>query len=143
MRKKLQLSRADLEEQLRAKDAGYEHLHRVLDPLVGRKDVWTQVAELVARLATPVPMRLSCPTCGELHIDKGILATKPHHTHACQRCGNVWRPAIVNTVGVRFLPGFKNDAPPPIVPQHPRTDHDGDGPCLACMPERILGDRDG
>lgn len=56
----------------------------------------------------PIPMRLICPTCGKLHIDDGEFATKPHHTHACQKCGNVWRPAIATTVGVRFLPGFKN-----------------------------------
>ena len=43
----------------------------------------------------------------ELHIDEGEFATKPHHTHACQACGHVWRPAIVPTTGVRFLPGFK------------------------------------
>lgn len=60
----------------------------------------------------PVPMRLHCPECGELHIDIGEFATKPHHTHACQECGHVWRPAVVNTVGVRFLPGFKNYGPP-------------------------------
>lgn len=59
----------------------------------------------------PIPMRLTCPLCGELHIDEGDFATKPHHTHACQHCGNVWRPAIVDTVGVQFLPGFKNEAP--------------------------------
>lgn len=35
--------------------------------------------------------------------------TKLHHTHACQTCGHVWRPAIVNTVGVQFLPGFKDE----------------------------------
>lgn len=58
---------------------------------------------------TPIPMRLVCPRCGELHIDEGEFATKPHHTHACQGCGEVWRPAVVHTVGVRFLPGFKND----------------------------------
>jgi hypothetical protein len=57
----------------------------------------------------PIPIRLLCPMCGELHIDVGEFATKPHHTHACQACGHVWRPAVVNTVGVRFLPGFKND----------------------------------
>lgn len=59
---------------------------------------------------TPIPMRLICPRsdCGELHIDAGEFVTKPHHTHACQYCGEVWRPAIVPTVGVRFLPGFKN-----------------------------------
>lgn len=57
----------------------------------------------------PVPMRLTCPECGALHIDEGEFATKPHHTHACQGCGMVWRPAVVPTVGVRFLPGFKNE----------------------------------
>lgn len=56
----------------------------------------------------PVPMRLRCPGCGALHLDEGEFATKPHHTHACQQCGEVWRPAVVATVGVQFLPGFKN-----------------------------------
>jgi hypothetical protein len=59
-----------------------------------------------------IPMRIPCPACGELHIDEGEFATQPHHTHACQKCGNVWRPAIVPTVGVRFLPGFKDEAKP-------------------------------
>lgn len=54
-----------------------------------------------------IPMRLNCPECRELHIDEGEFAKKPHHTHACQACGHVWRPAIVPTTGVRFLPGFK------------------------------------
>lgn len=57
----------------------------------------------------PVPMRLPCPKCHELHIDAGEFATKPHHTHACQACGAVWRPAIVATVGVRYLPGFRDE----------------------------------
>jgi hypothetical protein len=57
----------------------------------------------------PIPMRLTCPGCGALHIDVGVFATKPHHTHACQHCGLVWRPAIVDTVGVQFLPRFKNE----------------------------------
>lgn len=56
----------------------------------------------------PIPMRLPCPECGDLHIDEGEFATKPHHTHSCQRCGLIWRPALVATVGVRFLPGFKS-----------------------------------
>lgn len=56
-----------------------------------------------------IPMRLHCPECGALHIDEGEFAMQPHHTHACQHCGAVWRPAIVHTVGVRFLPGFKNE----------------------------------
>lgn len=59
---------------------------------------------------TPIPMRLPCPACSALHVDESDFATRPHHTHACQECGNVRRPAIVDTVGVRFLPGFRNEA---------------------------------
>lgn len=56
----------------------------------------------------PIPMLLWCPECSSRHYDVGEFETKPHHTHACQTCGHVWRPAIVATVGVQFLPGFKN-----------------------------------
>lgn len=56
----------------------------------------------------PIPMLIWCPECVTRHIDKGEFATEPHHTHACQHCGNVFRVAIGPTVGVRFLPGFKN-----------------------------------
>ena len=59
-------------------------------------------------IAVPIPMLLTCPSCGKRHVDEGEYATKEHHTHACQHCGTVWRPAIVATVGVQFLPGFKN-----------------------------------
>ncbi len=57
----------------------------------------------------PIPMILHCPDCSARHIDVGEFASKAHHTHACQGCGLVWRPAIVPTVGVQFLPGFKNE----------------------------------
>ncbi len=57
---------------------------------------------------TPIPMLLTCPSCSARHVDKGEFATKPHHTHACQQCGMVWRPAIVPTVGVQFLPGYND-----------------------------------
>lgn len=57
----------------------------------------------------PIPMLLTCPSCGERHIDEGEFATKPHHTHACQHCGMCWRPAVTATVGVQFLPGFKDE----------------------------------
>ena len=62
----------------------------------------------------PIPMILDCPMCHFKHVDEGEFATKPHHTHACQgpKCGLVWRPAIVPTVGVEYLPDFKN-APEP------------------------------
>lgn len=59
--------------------------------------------------APPVPMRIVCEGCGQLHIDEGEFATRAHHSHSCQHCGLTWRPAIVSTVGVRFLPGFKNE----------------------------------
>lgn len=56
-----------------------------------------------------IPMRLHCPECHQLHLDVGEYATMTHHTHACQHCGNVWRPAVVPTTGVQFLPGFRNE----------------------------------
>lgn len=61
----------------------------------------------------PVPMFLTCPKCNARHIDEGDFATKRHHTHSCQACGLTWRPAVVPTVGVAFLPGFKNESPGP------------------------------
>lgn len=57
----------------------------------------------------PIPMLLHCPMCNARHVDVGEFATKPHHTHACQNCGHVWRPAIIHTVGVQFLPGFRDE----------------------------------
>lgn len=61
------------------------------------------------RKNNPVPLIIHCPECNSRHIDKGEWVTKPHHTHACQFCGHCWRPAVVNTVGVKFLPGFKDE----------------------------------
>lgn len=58
----------------------------------------------------PVPMILYCPMCTERHIDEGEFETKVHHTHSCQSCGHTWRPAVVPTVGVMYLPGFKNES---------------------------------
>ncbi len=51
-------------------------------------------------------MLLWCPGCGERHIEVEF-ANRIHHTHACQSCGMVWRPAVVPTYGVQFLPGLK------------------------------------
>jgi hypothetical protein len=58
------------------------------------------------------PMIMNCPDCSARHIDEGDFERKPHHTHACQECGRVWRPAKFNTHGVRFLPGYKNGDEP-------------------------------
>jgi predicted RNA-binding Zn-ribbon protein involved in translation (DUF1610 family) len=82
--------------------------------LLGSSQPIELIAGLLATLeagSKPIPMRMPCPGCGDLHIDEGEFATKPHHTHACQECGLVWRPACVCTVGVKFLPGYKNEAP--------------------------------
>lgn len=65
-------------------------------------------ADIPMMRAEPIPMLLWCPQCGERHVDRGEFATKIHHTHACQDCGMTWRPAVVATTGVLFLPGFKD-----------------------------------
>jgi hypothetical protein len=73
--------------------------------------IWGQLAaQAPVEPAKPIPMLLTCPSCGERHIDLGAFAECAHHTHACQHCGMCWRPAVVVTVGVQFLPGFKNDS---------------------------------
>lgn len=68
----------------------------------------------VARLMAPIPMVLHCPACGHQHVDKAEPSTgwtnPPHKSHLCHRCGEVWRPAAVATVGVERLPrGGPND----------------------------------
>jgi len=57
----------------------------------------------------PIPMLLWCPECKARHVDAGAFKTKVHHTHSCQACGHTWRPAVVPTVGVQFLPGFRDE----------------------------------
>jgi hypothetical protein len=54
-------------------------------------------------------MLLNCPACHARHVDVGEFATKPHRTHCCSACGVVWRPALVPTVGVQFLPGYEHE----------------------------------
>lgn len=75
---------------------------------------------------TPIPMILHCPECRARHVDVGEFATKVHHTHSCQICGFTWRPAVVPTVGVQFLPGFKNE------PSDPRSAPEPIGKCETC-----------
>lgn len=74
-------------------------------------DLESAIVQLAHDREQPVPMIITCPivTCAARHIDKGKFATKPHHTHSCQACGHTWRPALVATVGVQFLPGFKDE----------------------------------
>lgn len=51
----------------------------------------------------PVLVLLWCPMCGERHVDGEAGFGKPHHTHACGKCGMHWRPAVVATVGVSMI----------------------------------------
>ncbi len=88
-----------LHESLKGRNEQLEHEIRT---------VMEENRKLQNRLVAPIPMTLWCPACKVRHIDEGQYATVPHRTHACQGCGLVWRPALVATVGVRFLPGFKN-----------------------------------
>lgn len=113
------------EEEQRRWDAAYGAAFAMLNEV----DLATKIADAaVAALASrapegakpePIPMLLWCPECGERHLDVGRFASKPHHTHACQGCGMVWRPAIGPTVGVEFLTGFKNEpaSPPSAAPE--------------------------
>lgn len=55
-----------------------------------------------------IPMLLWCPMCHTRHIDE---PDQPRHkSHACQRCGLVWRPCQLPTHGVEFLPGCQNES---------------------------------
>ena len=48
----------------------------------------------------PTPLILYCPSCNTQHIDEGEWATKPHKTHECQSCGQLFRPDDKPTVGI-------------------------------------------
>lgn len=74
------------------------------------------IVQMLEAARAPIPMRLHCPgrlddgsVCGVLHIDEGEFATRSHKVHACQSCGEHFQPALVPTVGVRWLPGCKNE----------------------------------
>lgn len=82
---------------------------RYLRPLEERiRGLRRALQEAHRALEQPTPMLLWCPECGTRHVDEGEWVHRHHHTHACQECGHVWRPAVSKTVGVQYLPGFKN-----------------------------------
>ncbi len=84
--------------------------HRTwLRTAIGSWSIGAAKPEYIPSAPVPLPMILTCPSCGVRHIDKGLFATEVHHTHACQGCGMVWRPAVAPTVGVQFLPGYKDE----------------------------------
>ena len=93
----------------------------------------------------PLPILLWCPECRARHIDEGEFATKLHHTHSCQNCGMTWRPAIIPTVGVQFLPGFKNQPKVKFVSPNGKDCLliEGPGPCGAWHDKSELPDDGG
>ncbi len=110
----------------------------------------------------PIPMLLYCPKCGAQHVDEPDERTPgwtnpPHCSHLCHRCGCIWRPADVATVGVATIQtkgkadtwtspdlshtagvGVEARCPDCGAPTRIRTDRTEDGPervaiCDACM----------
>lgn len=57
-------------------------------------------------LVRPLRMLLWCPACHVQHVDRDLWATeeKAHKKHLCEKCGHIWQPANVHTVGVEQLP---------------------------------------
>ena len=74
-------------------------------------------ASAVSRLTLQQMVPLSCPHCGEMHIDELKFATRPHRKHQCNSCGrSFWdqAPSISNP-----LANLQQDLglPPPPPPQ--------------------------
>lgn len=92
---KAAVSNADLEQQLLQVGHTREAIADAHSIGQGEDVPWVGIE--------PIPMRLRCPECCELHVDEGKFAIEPHHTHQCEHCGECWRPAVLFTVGVRFL----------------------------------------
>lgn len=55
----------------------------------------------------PVALLLFCPNCTFQHIDAPnpdlAWTNPPHRSHLCGKCGYIWRPADVPTVGVKKI----------------------------------------
>jgi len=111
----------------------YDMLRALLDDRLPKNVDLTEgvIVHEVAKLLAPIPMILQCPMCHTRHIDEGAFATKPHHTHSCQNCGLSFRIAVPHTVGVKFLPGFKDgeraEGPPRDIPDPAPNPRPSDG----------------
>jgi hypothetical protein len=57
--------------------------------------------DLTKDIIESIPMILHCPMCYIQHIDDADF--RLHTSHLCTRCGFIWRPADVPTVGVTEL----------------------------------------
>lgn len=73
----------------------------------------------IRKATAPIPMILHCPACGLQHVDAPEPGwdCPPHRSHLCRTkdggCSHVWRPADVETTGVRAIDtaGSKDSKP--------------------------------
>lgn len=100
------LAQLDKNDNIEEPDRSNSELGRLVKELSDRVRKIMSISKAEPK---PIPLLLYCPECKGRHVDKGKFATHPHHTHSCQHCGLTWRPAVVPTVGVQFLPGFKDE----------------------------------
>jgi len=140
-RKALQARLLDDSETLRVGDQVLTLVSLKADRQEPERNLWGSIGTILKVWSFPVPgLHVKHHDDGsEAHYLPGevthhmqllggmtrLARAKPHHTHACQHCGLVWRPAIAPTVGVQFLPGFKGkaeaEAPPaPVAPADAR-----------------------
>lgn len=62
--------------------------------IVGHSRISLPFRLLLARPAGPSRAVFFCPKCAAKHIDLGEWATRPHHTHLCQKCGHTFDVVI-------------------------------------------------
>jgi transposase-like protein len=66
---------------------------------------------------------LFCTHCGEIHLDAGYFAVKPHRQHLCHACGRHFRVetrAVSNPIAlVREKCGLPKEPPSPVRPNRP------------------------
>jgi len=98
--------------QLRCSQRGCHAANEILNAAVAR------APEEPAAAAAPIDMVLSCPNCGQQHLDEPDerspdWTNPPHRSHLCHGCGWIWRPADVATNGVRAINSRgQNDSQP-------------------------------
>ena len=97
-------------------EANAMFIRRVFELIEQRKE--STPSPISQAAGEPIPMLLFCPKCHSQHIDspkwerdphdveQGLICTwsnPPHKSHLCHACGNIWRPADVETTGVAFI----------------------------------------
>jgi hypothetical protein len=94
-------------EQERERHAETRGLVRDLTTVLEKRNAALAAQGDVATTGVPIPMRLFCPICSKQHIDApdevAGWTNPPHRSHECQKCGWVWRPADVPTIGVSAI----------------------------------------